>query len=191
MVIGDDAVYGILADPCNCQNYYQCEYNTTLEVFIAYERACNPCELWDQEVLTCVFNPDAVWVPECNPSTQTMGMKQLALLRKVKTYSGIDIIIFILNFVLDYFEIFFIFHVVYIWQVVPCYLRRPNFATIHRVFQLIAHWEKLRATHTRSCWATKPWIVHPEPFSTSLCAHVCITVCALFVQAMQITYELF
>ena len=82
MVIGDDAVYGILADPCNCQNYYQCEYNTTLEMFIAYERACNPCELWDQEVLTCVLNPDVplsmIESGECIPTTQSMRkpMKQ-------------------------------------------------------------------------------------------------------------------
>ena len=106
MVHGDDAVYGILANPCNCSIYYQCEYNTTLEVFIAYERACNPCELWDQEVLTCVFNPDAPWVPECNPSTQGMGMKQCALFRKVNTYSGIDIVNKVLNCYLDYLLMF-------------------------------------------------------------------------------------
>ena len=66
------------------------------------------------------------------------------------------------------------------------YLSRTTFAILHRMFQLIAPWKKWRATRTRSCWATKPWIVHPELYSTSLCAHVCIMVCSLFVLRMQI-----
>ncbi|KAK2139544.1 hypothetical protein NP493_6344g00003 [Ridgeia piscesae] len=45
MVSGADSVYGLLGDPCNCQNYYQCEYNTTTEQFIAIQRSCNPVNL--------------------------------------------------------------------------------------------------------------------------------------------------
>ena len=30
MVVGADSVLGVVADPCNCQNYVQCEYNSTL-----------------------------------------------------------------------------------------------------------------------------------------------------------------
>ncbi|KAI0231048.1 hypothetical protein LSAT2_018588, partial [Lamellibrachia satsuma] len=45
MVSGADSVYGIVADPCDCQNYYQCEYNTTTQLYIAYQRSCNPWRL--------------------------------------------------------------------------------------------------------------------------------------------------
>ncbi|KAI0236331.1 hypothetical protein LSAT2_013105 [Lamellibrachia satsuma] len=70
MVSGADSVYGIVADPCDCQNYYQCEYNTTTQLYIAYQRSCNPCEVWDQGVLTCIKGPG-----DCtfNPSTQGIG----------------------------------------------------------------------------------------------------------------------
>ena len=72
MVAGADSVYGIVADPCDCMNYYQCEYNTTLGEFIAYQRTCNPCEIWDQDVLTCVWDP---LKPDCRffPSTEGIG----------------------------------------------------------------------------------------------------------------------
>ena len=66
MVAGADSVYGLLGDPCDCQNYYQCEYNTTTNAFIALQRACNPCEKWDQDVLTCVRDEskgDCTWAP--------------------------------------------------------------------------------------------------------------------------------
>ena len=43
MVVGADSVFGLVADPCNCQNYVQCEYNSTLTQFTGIERACNPC----------------------------------------------------------------------------------------------------------------------------------------------------
>ena len=74
----------------------------------------------------------------------------------------------------------------YIYNVVLYYLSRSTFVILHRMFQLIAPWKKWRATRTRSCLATKPWIVHPELYSTSLCAHVCIMVCSLFVLRVQI-----
>ena len=72
MGLGHDSVYGIVADPCDCTNYYQCEYNTTSEEFIAYQRTCNPCEIWDQDVLTCVRDPAK---PDCRffPSTEGIG----------------------------------------------------------------------------------------------------------------------
>ncbi|KAK2151005.1 hypothetical protein NP493_2698g00000 [Ridgeia piscesae] len=72
MVSGADSVYGLLGDPCNCQNYYQCEYNTTTEQFIAIQRSCNPCEIWDQEVLTCVRDESK---GDCTffPTTQGIG----------------------------------------------------------------------------------------------------------------------
>ncbi|KAK2174209.1 hypothetical protein NP493_818g02007 [Ridgeia piscesae] len=72
MVAGADSVYGLLGDPCNCQNYYQCEYNTTTEQFIAIQRSCNPCEIWDQEVLTCVRDESK---GDCTffPTTQGIG----------------------------------------------------------------------------------------------------------------------
>ena len=72
MVAGADSVYGIVADPCDCRNYIQCEYNSTLAQFIGLQRACNPCELWDQEVLTCVRDPSK---PNCvfQPSTEATG----------------------------------------------------------------------------------------------------------------------
>ena len=76
MVLGHDSVYGIVADPCDCTNYYQCEYNTTLEEFIAYQRTCNPCEIWDQDVVTCVWDPAK---PDCRffPSTEDIGRLSL------------------------------------------------------------------------------------------------------------------
>ena len=72
MVAGADSVYGIVADPCDCMNYYQCEFNATLGEFIAYQRTCNPCEIWDQDVLTCVWDPAK---PDCRffPSTEGIG----------------------------------------------------------------------------------------------------------------------
>ena len=72
MVVGADSVYGIVADPCDCMNYYQCEFNATLGEFIAYQRTCNPCEIWDQDVLTCVWDPAK---PDCRffPSTEGIG----------------------------------------------------------------------------------------------------------------------
>ncbi|KAI0239524.1 hypothetical protein LSAT2_009748 [Lamellibrachia satsuma] len=73
MVAGADSVYGIVADPCDCQNYYQCEYNTTSQAFIAYQRSCNPCELWDQGLLTCIRDESKV---NCTfaPSTEGIGI---------------------------------------------------------------------------------------------------------------------
>ena len=72
MVAGADSLYGIVADPCDCQNYYQCEYNTTSQAFVAYQRSCNPCELWDQVVLTCIRDESKV---NCTfaPSTEGIG----------------------------------------------------------------------------------------------------------------------
>ncbi|KAI0239525.1 hypothetical protein LSAT2_009749 [Lamellibrachia satsuma] len=73
MVAGADSVYGIVADPCDCQNYYQCEYNTTTQAFVAYQRSCNPCEVWDQGVLTCIKDESKV---NCTfaPSTEGIGI---------------------------------------------------------------------------------------------------------------------
>ena len=81
---------------------------------------------------------------------------------------------------------FFIIHLMCISNVERYYLSHPTFSTLHRVFQAFAPWESW-TTRTSSCWETKPWIVHPAPSSTSLCARVCmlITVCALFVLDMR------
>ena len=76
MVDGANSVLGLIADPCNCQNYVQCEYNSTLAQFTGIVRACNPCEIWDQTLLTCIRN-DAV--PECvfQPTTEETGLTYL------------------------------------------------------------------------------------------------------------------
>ncbi|KAI0231047.1 hypothetical protein LSAT2_018587, partial [Lamellibrachia satsuma] len=66
MVSGAESVYGIVADPCDCHNYYQCEYNTTTAEFIAYERRCPKCLRWSQEILTCVRDEKD---PNCTSTT--------------------------------------------------------------------------------------------------------------------------
>ncbi|KAI0228462.1 hypothetical protein LSAT2_021076 [Lamellibrachia satsuma] len=72
MVHGANSVDGILPDNCNCSNYVQCVRDQETDEFTGYFRSCNPCEIWDQEVLTCVLDQSQ---PNCvfQPSTQATG----------------------------------------------------------------------------------------------------------------------
>ena len=54
MVHGANSVDGILPDNCNCSNYVQCVRDQETNAFTGHFRSCNPCEIWDQFVLTCV-----------------------------------------------------------------------------------------------------------------------------------------
>ena len=77
MVHGANSVDGILPDNCNCSNYVQCVRNQETNEFTGHFRSCNPCEIWDQFVLTCVMDlskPDCVF----EGTTQETGLCPLA-----------------------------------------------------------------------------------------------------------------
>ncbi|KAI0233461.1 hypothetical protein LSAT2_016297 [Lamellibrachia satsuma] len=55
---------GFLADPCNAACFYTCE--TVFGVYSAVWRCCNTCEVWSQDVLTCILDSnqtDCVYEP--------------------------------------------------------------------------------------------------------------------------------
>ena len=72
MVHGANSVDGVLPDNCNCSNYVQCVRDQKTNLFTGHFRSCNPCEIWDQFLLTCVLDMSQ---PNCHfePSTQATG----------------------------------------------------------------------------------------------------------------------
>ncbi|KAK2175525.1 hypothetical protein NP493_721g02007 [Ridgeia piscesae] len=70
-----DAQAGFLADPCNATCWYTCE--RVGSSYTAVLRCCHQCEVWSQDLLTCV--PD-VLQPDCayEPSTPSVDECTLA-----------------------------------------------------------------------------------------------------------------